>query len=166
MANEIQLHHHAATGRNLYVVIVNDDPDSADYGKWWNATGGAWEAMVVANWAQYAVALAESPAGGYRYVGTFPAAIGLGWHLVITLDRAGGAAAISDTVVASLSMHWDAARLRLESKGLSQSLAILAGKQVHVPATGVATNYHRDGTTVAATQTLTGGGNRNAPTLP
>jgi len=166
MADEIQIAHHTATGANLYAVIVNADPESADRGKWWNAVGGAWEVMAVANWADYAIAMSESPASGYRYVGAFPAAIALGWYTILQFTRAGGAPAITDAMIEpAVDRHWDGAALREEGKGISQALAVLLGKQEHVPATGVTTNYHRDGTTPAVTQTLTGGGNRNAPTL-
>jgi hypothetical protein len=166
MADEIQVQHYSATGKYVYTVIVNDDPDSANFGKWWNTNSQTWETMVVANWSEYFVQLAETPASSYRYVGSFPAACGFGWYFLALFAHTGGGGGISDAAFETRHVHWDGAKLRDEIKSLSQILSFLAGKQIHVPATGVTTNYHRDGTTIAATQTLTGGGNRNAPTLP
>ena len=165
MSNEIQVQHYMATGKSVYAVIVNDDPDSANFGKWWNANSQAWEAMVVANWSDYIVQLPETPASSYRYVGSFPAACGFGWYFLQSFAHTGAGGAIDDPTVETRHVHWDGTKLRDEIKSLSQLLSVLAGKQVHVPATGVTTNYHRDGTTVAVTQTLTGGGNRATPTL-
>lgn len=69
-----------ATGLSLYVIIINDDPESADLGKVWNTTlnagAGGWEAYNSGNWAQYAVALTEYAGSGY-YRGTYPSGIGL-----------------------------------------------------------------------------------------
>lgn len=66
------------TGLSLYAIIINDDPDSADFGKVWNTTlnagAGGWEAYDSGHWAQYAVALTEYAGSGY-YRGTFPANI-------------------------------------------------------------------------------------------
>lgn len=67
------------TGLSLYFICVNDDPESADFGKVWNTTlntgAGGWEAYDSGHWAQYAIALTEYSGSGY-YRGTSPAAIG------------------------------------------------------------------------------------------
>lgn len=63
------------TGLSLYVIIINDDPESADYGKVWNTTlnagSGGWQTYASGNWAQYAVALVEYAGSGY-YRGDYP----------------------------------------------------------------------------------------------
>lgn len=64
---------------SIYAIIVNNDPDSADFGKVWNTTlnagDGGWEVYDSGHWAQYAVALTEYAGSGY-YRGTFPEDIG------------------------------------------------------------------------------------------
>ena len=112
MADEIQLRHDQ-TGETLYAVIVNANGASADYGEYWDAVGGAWEPLDTADWGDYDVALAESPAGGYRYAGTFPAAIGAGPVVILIFVRGGASPAIGDFLAGSYDRYWNGTSLRL-----------------------------------------------------
>ena len=166
MANEIQLPWYSATGANLYGVLVNWDPDSADYGKVWRADTHVWEAMTVASWpAGYPVPLTESPGGSHRYVADTPAGLTRGFYYLMLFLRAGGAPALTDTQISATPVYFDGTKWRAANKTEEQLLAVLAGKQTYDPATGIVTNYHRDNTTPAVVKTLTGAGNRGNPTL-
>jgi len=98
MADEIQ-YRHSATGATLYATI------RSAAGQYWN--GSAFEDMQVANWGDYDIPLSESPAGGYRYVGTFPGDIGEGQYELDVYLQAGGSAAIDDVLLASAAFAWD-----------------------------------------------------------
>jgi hypothetical protein len=72
----------------------------------WN--GSALEALTVANWGNYDIALAETPASSYFYVGDWPAALTTkGWYIVDIYVRAGGSPAIGDTLSISQTGYWD-----------------------------------------------------------
>lgn len=164
MASEIQ-YRHDQTGETLYVVIVNDDPDSADYGKVWDAVAGEWVGLAVADWADYDIALAESPASSYRYVGTFPAAVDPLDVRVWLFVQGGGAVAIGDPLVAEIERYWDGTVLRKSTKAEEIILAIFANVATYDAEAGTFTVYARDGATVMAILTVTGSGTRTAPTL-
>jgi hypothetical protein len=104
MASEIS-HRHTATGETLYATIRNTARQM------WNTAGTpAFEALTVANWTDYDIALSETPASSYFYVGTFPAVSGnmvAGWYWVDVFKRAGGSSAIGDTLLASYFGYWD-----------------------------------------------------------
>lgn len=104
MANEVS-HRHSATGETLYFTIRNVSRQM------WNTAGTPnFETLTVANWGDYDVALSESPASSYFYVGTFPAVSGnmvAGWYWVDVFKRAGGSPAISDVLQASYFGYWD-----------------------------------------------------------
>lgn len=101
MANEVS-HRHTATGATLYFTIRNTARQM------WNTAGTPnFETLTVANWGDYDIALSESPASSYFYVGTFPAISGnmvAGWYWV---DIYSGATAINNTLVASYFGYWD-----------------------------------------------------------
>ena len=104
MANEVS-HRHSATGSTLYFTIR-----SVARTMWSTAGTPNFETLTVANWANYKVALSESPASSYFYTGTFPAITGnmvAGWYWADIFLQAGGSAAISDTLVASYFGYWD-----------------------------------------------------------
>ena len=104
MAGEIS-HVHTATGDTLYATI------RTPAGLMWNTAGTPnFEARTVANWGDYDVAMTETPASSYFYVGTFPAIAGnmvAGWYAVEVFKRAGGAPAISDVIQARFFGHWN-----------------------------------------------------------
>jgi hypothetical protein len=104
MASEIQWVH-AATGSTLYAVIRTAT------GTVWNTAGTPnFEARTVANWTDYDVALAETPASSYFYVGTFPPIAGnmvAGWYWVDVYLQAGASPAIGDTLLGTLVGYWD-----------------------------------------------------------
>jgi len=104
MANEVS-HRHSAKGETLYFTIRNVSRQM------WNTAGTPnFETLTVANWGDYDVALSESPASSYFYVGTFPAISGnmvAGWYWVDVFKRAGGSPAISDVIQASYFGYWD-----------------------------------------------------------
>lgn len=89
---------HNATGATIYAVV------RSEAGTVWN--GSALEARTVANWATYDVAMPETPAGGFYYVGTFPATAAEGWYAIDVYVQAGAGPAISDTPVATISGYW------------------------------------------------------------
>jgi hypothetical protein len=104
MASEVS-HRHTATGETLYFTIRNVSRQM------WNTAGTPnFETLTVANWADYDVALTESPASSYFYAGTFPAISGnmtAGFYWVDVFKRIGGSPAISDTLLASYWGYWD-----------------------------------------------------------
>lgn len=178
MSDEIQ-YRHDASGQTLYAVAVNDKP-GADYGKYWN--GAAWEALAVANWGDYDIALTETPSGSYLYVGDFPAA-DAGQYKLLVFEQAGGSPAISDDLLAESTLFWDGSAAQSQAAGLlagdvdstgtpltaREALELLFAWQFGRAAwdadAGTWTIYGRDGTTVLATLTLNGSGNRAAPSL-
>ena len=99
MANEIQIRH-TETGSSLYAVIRN----SAN--QYWETTLPGFQTLSPGDWHDYEITLTEFPAGGYTYVGTFPAAIGVGLYSVDIYEQAGGSPAITDQLIASGEMNW------------------------------------------------------------
>lgn len=104
MASEIS-HRHSATAKTVYATIRNTARQM------WNTSGTPnWEALTVANWTDYDIALSETPASSYFYVGTFPAVSGnmiAGWYWLDIFERAGANPAIGDTLLASYFGYWD-----------------------------------------------------------
>ncbi len=104
MANEVS-HRHSATGENLYFTIRKGS------GQMWNTAGTPnFEALTVLNWGDYDIALAETPASSYFYVGTMPPIAGnfvAGYYWIDVFKRAGGSPAIADVIQASYWGYWD-----------------------------------------------------------
>ncbi len=103
MANEIQ-HTHGATGSTLYFVISDDTGDV------WDTTGTpAFETRTVAKWANgdYKIAMTETPASSYFYLGTLPAAAAE--TITVTVyNQAGGSPAVSDSIVGTFdAREWN-----------------------------------------------------------
>jgi hypothetical protein len=77
----------------------------------WNTAGTPdFEARTVANWTDYDIALTETPASSYFYVGTFPTISGnmvAGWYAVDVYLQAGASPAISDTLLGTVIGYWD-----------------------------------------------------------
>jgi hypothetical protein len=131
MANELSWRQ-SATGETVYATIRSEGH------LYWNTAGTpALEALTVANWADYDVALTEAPASSYFYVGDWPTGLTtVGWYWVDVYKQVGGSPAISDTVIGGFLGYWsgaafspwssalDAATLSYLSAALS---AILSG---------------------------------------
>jgi len=101
MAGELSWRH-TTTGKTLYVTIRAADKT------YWYITGSALEALDVTHWANYAIALTETPASSYFYVGTWPAGLTTaGFYWVDIFQQKSGSAAIGDTIVGGLIVSWD-----------------------------------------------------------
>lgn len=110
MASELSWRH-TATGATLYATIRDA---SRQY--WSTAGSPAFEALTVANWANYALTGSETPSSGYFYVFTWPTGLtSAGWYWVDLYVRAGGAPAISDTLAATLLGYWDGTKFSPEA---------------------------------------------------
>ena len=69
--------------------------------------GATFEALTVANWANYVVNMTESPASSYFYSVTFPINPAQGWYYVDIFNRSGGSPAISDPIIATMYGYWN-----------------------------------------------------------
>lgn len=128
MASEIS-HRHSATAETLYFTIRNTSRQM------WNTAGiPNFETLTVANWTSYDVAMTESPASSYFFVGDFPAISGnmvAGFYWADIYKRAGASPAISDALQASYFGYWDGTTFKwwgtdsLALSGDTQSLADL-----------------------------------------
>jgi len=112
MANEIQLIHDDAA-ETIYAIVR----ETASTGRWYdNTTDHALETFDSANWATYAITLAQvdvsSPptTGNAAYQGTFPA-LAAGFYWLDVYVRAGAAAAQTDVRTASYLFYWNATAL-------------------------------------------------------
>jgi hypothetical protein len=103
MSHEISWRH-TDTGVTLYVTIRSTART------YWN--GADLEALTVANWGDYDVALSETPASSYFYVGTFPAGAAVGFYWLDVFVQAGASPAISDTLTGTMAGYWDGATFR------------------------------------------------------
>ncbi|MGO9112724.1 MAG: hypothetical protein ACLP9L_26115 [Thermoguttaceae bacterium] len=119
---------YTATGSTVYFTVRDDIT-----GKMWNTNGTPnFEALTVANWSKYAIAMTETPSSSYFYVGTMPAISGnmvAAWYWVDVYLQASGSAAISDTQVATIYAYWDGTNLKAQA---SDTIAI-AGSVQSVP---------------------------------
>ena len=106
MANEIHFRH-SATGSTLYATIRSMG------GTMWSTAGTPnFEALTVANWANYKITMTETPSASYFYVGTFPAVSGnmvAGFYWV---DIYSGSAGIADTLTATILAYWNGTTLK------------------------------------------------------
>jgi len=161
MADEIQ-YRHDQTSETLYAVIVCTDPASDDFGEYWQADSGEWEALDTAHWGNYDVALTETPAGGYRYVGTLPAAIAPQVVSVLVFQRGGAAPDIDDALVAERTAIWTGSALQAPHKAMEAILAVVAGVSTFDQSTGVATFKKQDGCTTGVLVTVSGVGTRSS----
>ena len=102
MAAEITWRH-SATAKTVYATIR-----SAARLMWNTAGTPAFEALTVANWADYDIALTESPADSYFYVGTWPAGVSTdSWYWLDVYEQAGAGPAIADTLIGGIIGYWD-----------------------------------------------------------
>lgn len=101
MASEI-VYRADGTGLTLYAVLGDIT------GQIWNTSGTpALETMTVAHWTDYDVALTETPAGGYLYVGDMPSTFAKGRFMLRIFQQAGGSPAITDTMIHEAEVWWD-----------------------------------------------------------
>lgn len=99
MASEISWRD-ASTGITAYCTIRSSARTM------WN--GSALEALTVANWANYDVALTETPASSYFYVGDWPATLTtVGWYWLDIYSQAGETPAIDDTMLGTIVGYWN-----------------------------------------------------------
>jgi len=105
MANEIQTIH-GDGAETVYAIVRHMD------GKWYDAAHTAWDTFVVADWADYDIALAEVSAGDYNVAlqGTFPA-VAAGFYWLDFYVRAGATAAQTDWRIESILYYWDGTSL-------------------------------------------------------
>ena len=135
MAAEIQVVHDQ-TGETLYGVIRDA------LGQCWNTAMSAFGARAVANWTDYDIALAETPASSYFYVGTFPAAIPAGFYWLDIYVRGGANPAITDFRVESLLGYWDGTTFSLQAadvRALSEDAVAADALETMLDGTGGAT---------------------------
>lgn len=119
MANEISWRY-SATGSTLYFTIRNASRQM------WNGTGV--ETLTVANWGNYDIALTETPASSYFYVGDWPAALTtVGFYYVDLYVQAGGSAAISDTQGPTLYGYWNGTKFEPAGADVDQITGTAAG---------------------------------------
>ena len=103
MASELSWRH-TATGKTMYATIR-----SAARTYWHTDGTPGLETLTVAHWANYAIALTETPGSSYFYTGSWPAALttaGFYW-LDVYEEPAGAGAAISDSIVGLMLGYWN-----------------------------------------------------------
>lgn len=110
-----------ATGSTDYVTIRSTAR------QYWNTSGTpAFENLTVANWANYAIALTETPASSYFYVGTWPATLSTaGFYWVDVFRQLGAGAAISDMLLGTLLGYWDGTTFKPWADDLANWLGTL-----------------------------------------
>lgn len=98
MANEIEYSNPSVTAgglTNLYAIITQS-------GQCVLTANGALAAINATNWPNAAIALADSANSAY-YFGNWPSGVAAGVYSVQIRQKAGGSAALSDTVLASIN---------------------------------------------------------------
>ena len=139
MANELSWRH-TATGETLYATVRSQSR------QYWNTGTPDWEALTVANWGNYAVATAETPADSYFYVGNMPS-VAVGFYWIDFFERAGGSPAIGDEMVGSWLAYWDGTNLRPYDPHTGDSHAVVS----HVDHGNAALRTRGDAAWVTAT---------------
>src|SRR3972149_4267338 len=98
MSDEIQ-YRSSTTGDTLYFTVRNAA------GLYWN--GGTVETMDVPSWGEYDVALTETPASSYYFLGNFPSTIATGtFNIEIYRQLPGGSPGISDKLIGAGEIQW------------------------------------------------------------
>ncbi len=101
------------TDKMVYVTIEDEIT-----GERWNADTLDWEALTVANHADYATEASETPADSYEYVVTLPEISGnmtARWLRLRWYEQADeeGDPAIDDEVLAEMIGYWDGTTFRI-----------------------------------------------------
>jgi hypothetical protein len=164
MADEIQ-YRHDQTGESLYAVLVNNDSASADFGKYWNTSAAAFEALETSHWADYDLGLTETPAGSYHYVGTFPGGAPAGICNVLIFVRGGASPDIGDRLAAEATVVWTGSKVQPAEKAMEAILAVVAGNSTFAESTGQAVYKKQDGSTTGVSYEVTGVGTRTGSTV-
>lgn len=99
--NLIEYEDTTQSGKTLYAVVRDST------GKWWNGT--TTEVYAAADFANYAVAIAEQGASGF-FSGATPATLPAGPCAVGIRQRAGAIAAPTDTSLGGFNAYWDGAQ--------------------------------------------------------
>lgn len=140
----------STTGLSLYVLIRDSGSQV------WN--GGAFEAYLTANYANYDIPMVEQGTASKTYVGTFPAAIPKGIYTITT--RVGASPAEGDPKGDGLyRIEWDGANVLPRSDvndDAHLAAQALTGKREQMiggPNKGRVQIFDADGTTVLATLT-------------
>ncbi len=97
---------HTATGATIYGTV------RSEAGTYWNVATSALETLDPTHWYnagsnRYNVAMNETPASSYYYVGTFPATAASGHYYIDVYVQAGAGPAISDPTPVTISGYWD-----------------------------------------------------------
>ena len=102
MASEL-IWTHTGTGKTVYVTIR-----SAVRTYWYTVTPEL-EALTMAHWADYDIALTETPASSFFYVGDWPAALTtVGFYWVDVFEQAGvGPVRADDTLIGGIIGYWN-----------------------------------------------------------
>lgn len=95
--------------------------------QYWNTSGTpAFENLTVANWGNYAIALTETPASSYFYVGTWPATLTTSaFYWVDVFRQLGAAPAIGDSLLGTLLGYWDGTTFKPWADDLANWLGVL-----------------------------------------
>lgn len=172
MAN-FPAYRHTDTGDTVYGVIRNAA------GQHWDVFATSFETLVPGSWTDYDIVATETPASGYQYIITIPATVTSG---VVYLDlylQAAGVAAITDTLLATISYYWDSTTVHeipssilsntvdgvTVSDALISIMAVLFGDaSVDIVAKTIEFKQ-RDGSTTQITVTHDNAGNRSNSTI-
>lgn len=92
------------TGSTLYTQIERGNAI-------WNGTDVV--VLATADWASYAVATPESPAGSGRYVAQFPVSVAPGNYTWVVFEQAGASPAVTDRAIGSGGGYWDGTTLSI-----------------------------------------------------
>jgi hypothetical protein len=90
--------------------------------------GATFEALTVANWANYITNMTESPGSSYFYSATFPINPAAGWYYLDIFRRATGSPAISDALVGTLYGYWDGTKFEPAGGDIKQVLGVAGNK--------------------------------------
>jgi hypothetical protein len=161
MASELS-YRHSATGEVLYVTIRNSSRQM------WNTDTDlpAFESLTVLNWynaaatdGNYWIALTETPASSYFYVGTWPATLTtVGWYDIDIYKRVGATPAISDTLLKSMRVWWNGTTASVEGlqDDIDAEVDIIRGQVSNIAITG-SPSYSSPATYTLTAGVLTGG---------
>jgi hypothetical protein len=101
MANEIRWRHDVS-GATLYALVWATDGTVRD------VVHTAWDSFLVADLADYALTLSESPSGSYRFAATVPSGLTADrWYTLELYEQVGATPAIGDLLVSRLVRYWN-----------------------------------------------------------
>lgn len=161
MSNELTYRHNA-TGKVLYLTIRDR------LCRYWSTVTDGFVSPVVADWADYAIELTETPSGSYLYRGDWPESLTTSdWFIKELYERRGSSPSIDDLLLLlPVVSFWNGSELLpgiaplidgLDSeKVLAAVLATAAGKVTvtdNVDGTYTATFKRQDGSTTALSVT-------------